>query len=1122
MPGFNSRPVPVLVLGLMLSVILSQCCGSLAWWFNPRPAPVVTREYFIAAVEETWDYAPSGRDQVFSSTDSQRYLAQSANRIGRKYQKVVYKEFTDATYSQLKPKEPWMGLLGPVVRAEVGDTILIHFRNMASNQFSVHPHGVHYTKGNEGALYQDNTSGALKKDEHVQPGETYHYMWNITEEFAPSGHDTACISWVYHSHINTPMDTNSGLIGPLITCKKGTLRNDNSRIDGKKEFVLLAKTYDENMSFYSKLNQKKCGQPSLCEKLADDEDEGYMDSNQMRSFNGYVYGNGPPFVLNTDEEVIWYIIGMGNEAGIHGIQFSGQVVRVHGELFATVSATQASFKSALMRPQYPGRWLINCAVTEHYTDGMLAYLDVKPAPRVPNTQWQFPHNFPHNGDPRGPNSQWQIPVRPSNKYFYLTVEEHIWDYAPSGKNNLTGVDLADDPRTEGKFTSGAHRIGRRYKKASFFQYTNDHFTTKIPTPAHMGLLGPAIQVTEGDTVTVTLRNKAAKRPYSFLPHGVWFTKENEGVIYSNGTAMAGKKVAPGETKTFEFRVPFLGNTDPACKVFLYQSSVDHVKDLNSGLVGPLKICKRKWWRRRDTPRVPGLHLEFYLLFASFDENLSWYLDDNIRHYTTDPRGTDINDIDFIVSNIMDGINGLVYANLPGLDMSVGDQVSWFVMSFGNEVDVHAPYFHGHTFQQGSFREDTSNLIPAQSWALNMIINNPGEWLVEDRSRLHFLEGMRALYYVRPSRFNPNFGPSHNTRRYYIAAEEMRWDFAPKKRSIVTGNDLNSKDEDGHIYIRHDGCFIGSVYKKALFREYTDDKFNQRVVRDASEVHLGLLGPIIRAEVGDTIEVYFKNKASRPYSMLPHGLYYKNDEDGELYNKSNPHLAAKIAPNATFKYTWKVPATSGPTRNDPNCITWHYTSAVDPIRDVYSGLIGPIVICRPGILNNRQKRKDIDKEFVFLFWVVDEMRSWYFRDNVAYYTPCKHNITVDDDDIQESNLFHSINGRIYGNNEGMFINTGDRVAWYLMSYGGEKDVHTIHLHGQTFVNSAGRRQRSDVITLTPSTTRQVQFRATNPGTWFLHCHVNDHIVAGMETVYNIVEPPDHLIIRNRYPYFPDRR
>ena len=42
-------------------------------------------------------------------------------------------------------------------------------------------------------------------------------------------------------------------------------------------------------------------------------------------------------------------------------------------------------------------------------------------------------------------------------------------------------------------------------------------------------------------------------------------------------------------------------------------------------------------------------------------------------------------------------------------------------------------------------------------------------------------------------------------------------------------------------------------------EYTDDTFTTKVNRSSSEAHLGFLGPVIRAEVGDEIQVLFKNK-----------------------------------------------------------------------------------------------------------------------------------------------------------------------------------------------------------------------------------------------------------------------
>ena len=67
--------------------------------------------------------------------------------------------------------------------------------------------------------------------------------------------------------------------------------------------------------------------------------------------------------------------------------------------------------------------------------------------------------------------------------------------------------------------------------------------------------------------------------------------------------------------------------------------------------------------------------------------------------------------------------------------------------------------------------------------------------------------------------------------------------------------------------------IGRKYKKAMYRAYTDDTFTTEIERDSDTKHLGIMGPIIYAEVGDTIEVVFKNNATRHYSIHPHGVFY---------------------------------------------------------------------------------------------------------------------------------------------------------------------------------------------------------------------------------------------------------
>jgi manganese oxidase len=136
------------------------------------------RTYYIAADEVDWDYAPGGVNKMMGMKFegcSTVFTERGPHRIGTVYRKALYREYTDDTFTRLKPRPPeWehTGILGPIPRAEVGDTIRILFKNNATRPYSMHPHGVLYRKDSEGAPYEDDTSGTDKEDDAVPPGKT--------------------------------------------------------------------------------------------------------------------------------------------------------------------------------------------------------------------------------------------------------------------------------------------------------------------------------------------------------------------------------------------------------------------------------------------------------------------------------------------------------------------------------------------------------------------------------------------------------------------------------------------------------------------------------------------------------------------------------------------------------------------------------------------------------------------------------------------------------------------------------------------------------------------------------------------------------------------------------------
>jgi len=60
------------------------------------------------------------------------------------------------------------------------------------------------------------------------------------------------------------------------------------------------------------------------------------------------------------------------------------------------------------------------------------------------------------------------------------------------------------------------------------------------------------------------------------------------------------------------------------------------------------------------------------------------------------------------------------------------------------------------------------------------------------------------------------------------------------------------------------------------------------------------------------------------------------------------------------------------------------------------------------------------------------------------------VDKDDEDFQESNKMHVINGYVFGNVPGLEMKYGENINWYLIGLGNEVDMHTVHFHGQTFV------------------------------------------------------------------------
>ena len=76
----------------------------------------------------------------------------------------------------------------------------------------------------------------------------------------------------------------------------------------------------------------------------------------------------------------------------------------------------------------------------------------------------------------------------------------------------------------------------------------------------------------------------------------------------------------------------------------------------------------------------------------------------------------------------------------------------------------------------------------------MTPDNAGEWALVCRPNDHFSAGMQAKYIVQNNCGKASsIKPSGIVRRYYIAAVEVEWDYAPTGQDVLEGIALDKSE-----------------------------------------------------------------------------------------------------------------------------------------------------------------------------------------------------------------------------------------------------------------------------------------------------------------------------------------
>jgi len=275
-----------------------------------------------------------------------------------------------------------------------------------------------------------------------------------------------------------------------------------------------------------------------------------------------------------------------------------------------------------------------------------------------------------------------------------------------------------------------------------------------------------------------------------------------------------------------------------------------------------------------------------------------------------------------------------------------------------------------------------------------------------------------------------------TREYWIAAEEMKWNIVPTHRDQM----MAERVREGR-----------TTFTAYGYRPYSPN----------FEAPLGpatIPGPLIEAEIGDTVIVHFRNKLKAPVTMHPHGIFYANEMDGAYKGKwTDP--GGFVQHDRAFTYVWEA------REGTEGFWVYHDHGPMDPL-PVFRGLHGPLLI-------RKQGEARPDREFFVAFHTFEPSITGL------------------------KGIYYCINGRAYAGNTPTFeAKVGERVAWHV--YGMDNFFHTFHTHGHRWEEPDGRI--IDNKTLGPAESFKMEFVEDNPGRWFYHCHVFQHLHMGMNGWY----------------------
>jgi manganese oxidase len=226
------------------------------------------------------------------------------------------------------------------------------------------------------------------------------------------------------------------------------------------------------------------------------------------------------------------------------------------------------------------------------------------------------------------------------------------------------------------------------------------------------------------------------------------------------------------------------------------------------------------------------------------------------------------------------------------------------------------------------------------------------------------------------------------------------------------------------------------------------------------------GPTIQARQGERVRIIVDNHLPEPTSMHWHGFEIPFEMDG------GPGLSQDaISPGGRYVYEF--------TLEQEGTLFYHSHMAMQEMM----GMMGAFIL-HPAEAYD----PPVERDFAIL---------------LQEYAVLPNNPTPNSMSMEYNWL--TLNGKSGPANTPLIVRQGERVRLRLINLG--MDHHPIHMHGHQFVitgTEGGRQPRAtwgpnNTVLVGVAQSRNVEFVATNPGDWMIHCHMPHHMMNQMSSM-----------------------